>query len=1091
MTDLTGQILANRYRVDEFIGRGGMAEVYKVWDTNRMTCLAMKLLHEDLAVDRVFMRRFQREAQTLAKLQHPNIVRFYGLEQDGPYAFMLLDFIEGRNLKRTIFDAGGPLPLDQVHKVMRSICTALQFTHREGLTHCDIKPGNIMIDHRGDVLLADFGIARMTDAATATMVGMGTPAYMAPEQIRGQDPTPQTDIYSLGIVLFEMLTGGERPFTGENARTTGSTSEKVRWEQVHMQPPSPRKWNPNISFELEAVVLKCVAKLPGDRFSSVFELLNSLVSALGDAGLEVGEPKLSFDDSQKIPVSLQREKLPVVSDEKPGAYTKPMESSRRNLVPWFVTGGFGIIALLAWIITSINSPSSLEVAQTAVSLNQTQTALVVASVPSITHPVEPTSTHQISTPTAVPVTPTKESIALSTEVPASILNGRAVSIAVENAYLPFNFIDPDTGEPSGWDYEVWDEICRIIGCIPIYVETSWEGLIQAVADEQFDVAADGITITEERDEIVDFSIGYIALEQRLLVRKSEIRFDSINDILKNPNLKLGVQIGTTNYAVAERFLPENQIQGFDTFSMAVHALISGSIDVIIRDEIAGQGYVGEGSGVVKFIGENLSTDWLGFIFPQGSDLVEPVNIALSEMDANGFLGSVNTKYFGPGFTITYNDLFPPETGDDDMSKVGECEPALNGPLTGVDPRGQTVVWWHNHQNDDRVEFLDHYIVEFNATNNCGITVEHQYQGSYNNIRDKMNTAISTGNLPGLVVGYQNDQAFYALYGDLVDMNLYIDDPVWGLGDEKPDFYASFLEQSIHPVYGGSRLGFPPNRSMLVMYYNQSWLNELGFSGPPRTPDEMKTMACAAAKSNGDGTGGLIIDTGASALAGWIFAFGGDILSDDGTGYKYNSSGAVAAMEFLKDMYDDGCAYIFSEGYPNPEFAARKAIFTTGSSSGIPYYHNDVMNVANSKNQDPDVWSITALPHTTSDPVQNVYGADVMIPTTSPETQLAAWIFIKYYTSPVVQADWVRASSYFPTRVSTSNLLEEYMSENQVWAAAVELLPFGYYEPQLISYQGVRDAASQAFIAVIQGANIQQTLDNLTTKANDLQDELSK
>src|SRR3989337_1882181 len=118
MSDLSGQLIAGRYRVAEFIGRGGMAEVYKVWDTRRNTALAMKLLHADLALDRALLRRFQREAETLARLQHPNIVRFYGLEQDGEQSFMLMDFIEGKSLKQLIFNANGPLPFDQVLDIM-------------------------------------------------------------------------------------------------------------------------------------------------------------------------------------------------------------------------------------------------------------------------------------------------------------------------------------------------------------------------------------------------------------------------------------------------------------------------------------------------------------------------------------------------------------------------------------------------------------------------------------------------------------------------------------------------------------------------------------------------------------------------------------------------------------------------------------------------------------------------------------------------------------------------------------------------------------------------------------------------------------
>jgi multiple sugar transport system substrate-binding protein/sn-glycerol 3-phosphate transport system substrate-binding protein len=433
-----------------------------------------------------------------------------------------------------------------------------------------------------------------------------------------------------------------------------------------------------------------------------------------------------------------------------------------------------------------------------------------------------------------------------------------------------------------------------------------------------------------------------------------------------------------------------------------------------------------------------------------------------------------------------------EPAEEEPMDEGPCAPATDGPLAGVDPRGQTVVWWHQHDEDDRLAFMDKWVVDFNNTNECGITVEQQLQGGYNDIRDKMNAGIATGELPGLVVGYQNDQAFYALAGGLADMNLYIDDPTWGLGDDKGDYFSAFLEQGVHAAYDGARLGFPPNRSMLMMFYNITWLKELGFDGsPPETPDELREMACAAAEANGDGTGGLFVDAGASAIAGWTFAFGGNVLSDDGTGYVYNGQGTVDAMTFLKGMMDDGCAYILTEGYPNPAFAARQFSFTTGSSSGIPYYVGDVATVAEEEGREPDEFNVAPLPHTTADPVQNVYGGDVMIPSTTPETQLAAWIFIKYYTSPQIQSEWVRASNYFPTRAGTTEFLGDYMEENPVWATAVDLLPYGTYEPQLISYQSVRDAASQAANEIFQGADIQETLDNLTTEANELQAELTE
>ena len=243
------------------------------------------------------------------------------------------------------------------------------------------------------------------------------------------------------------------------------------------------------------------------------------------------------------------------------------------------------------------------------------------------------------------------------------LDGREVTIAIENAYLPFNYIDAETGEPGGWDYAAWDEICRRIGCTPVYVEAAWEGMIQAVADGQFDAAADGITITEDRAEIVDFSIGYVNIDQRLLVRVDEDRITEIEDIVNDESLVLGTQTGTTNYETATEFLPEDRLQAFEQFPFAVQALLAGDIDAVIIDETAGQGYLGENADELKLVGRSLSSDQLGFIFPKGSDLVEPVNEAIRAMIEDGFMAQINEEFFGPGFTITYDDIGPGAYGE--------------------------------------------------------------------------------------------------------------------------------------------------------------------------------------------------------------------------------------------------------------------------------------------------------------------------------------------------------------------------------------------------------------------------------------------
>ena len=422
---------------------------------------------------------------------------------------------------------------------------------------------------------------------------------------------------------------------------------------------------------------------------------------------------------------------------------------------------------------------------------------------------------------------------------------------------------------------------------------------------------------------------------------------------------------------------------------------------------------------------------------------------------------------------------------------GACAPATDGELAGVDPSGQTVVWWHNHSGS-REEKLKAIVDQFNADNECGITVDAQSQGGYGDIREKVNAGIAAGEVPAaLLVGYQNDQAFYQLNGALADFNVFVNDPTWGLTEEEiADFYPSFWEQGQHAAFDNQRLGFPPNRSEEMLYYNQTLLEELGYDGPPTTPEEFREIACAAAEAKGDGTGGYVLRDDASAVAAWTYAFGGDILSEDGTGYVVNGPATVEALTFLQTLYADGCAYFFTEGYPETQLAARNAVFTQGSSSGIPFYLEAINTAATEAGRDPDVWGVTAVPHTTPDPVQNIYGGDVMIPVTTPEQELAAWIFVKWFTSPEIQAQWVAASGYFPTRASTP--VDEYIASQPYggqWKQALDLLPYGTYEPQLISYEQVRTRLQEDFNAIMQGADVQETLDAANEFANQVQEEL--
>lgn len=281
-------------------------------------------------------------------------------------------------------------------------------------------------------------------------------------------------------------------------------------------------------------------------------------------------------------------------------------------------------------------------------------SMVLAACQPAAAPTAAPETEAPPAPTEAPPMETEEVAADCGEVPD--LGGRTITIAIENAYLPFNYVSLETGEAQGWDYDFINEACNRMNCEPEWVEFAWDTMIQSVAAGQFDMAADGITITEERAQQVDFSDGYVNIEQRLLVRIDEDRFTNIDEFAADPDLILGEQVGTTNYNTAAEIVGEDRIIAFDTFGQVVQALIAGDVDGVIIDEVAGLGYQGANAEDVELIGSSISSDELGFIFPQGSDLVEPFNAVIEQMKCDGFLQEINTEWFGPTFDVTYDDI---------------------------------------------------------------------------------------------------------------------------------------------------------------------------------------------------------------------------------------------------------------------------------------------------------------------------------------------------------------------------------------------------------------------------------------------------
>jgi serine/threonine protein kinase len=270
---LTESVLGGRYRVEARIGSGGMGEVYRGVDTVLDRTVALKILLPQFARDANFVDRFRREAQAAARINHPNIVGIYDSGSDDETPFIVMEFIEGRTLA-DFMSGGGRFTAVHAVEVTEKICDALAFAHAAGVIHRDIKPANVMVTRKGEVKVMDFGIARIVagpQTAPQTSAVLGTAAYISPEQAQGQPVDGRSDIYSLGSVLYEMLTG-KPPFTGDSPVA-------VAYKQVNEAPTLPSRSNADVSPLLDAVLMRALAKNPANRYQTAEEFRADLERA--------------------------------------------------------------------------------------------------------------------------------------------------------------------------------------------------------------------------------------------------------------------------------------------------------------------------------------------------------------------------------------------------------------------------------------------------------------------------------------------------------------------------------------------------------------------------------------------------------------------------------------------------------------------------------------------------------------------------------------------------------------------------------------------------------------------------------------------
>jgi eukaryotic-like serine/threonine-protein kinase len=320
-----------RFRIDELVGSGGFAWVYRGWDPELEIPVAVKVLKPQFAGDETFEARFRREASTAAKLRHPNIVRILAVGREEDAVYFVMDYLPGGLVER--LQMIGTLPEPMLIRLGMDVAAALAFAHREGVIHRDVKTDNILFDDHGNAIVADFGIARAVSGyvqQTGTNMVVGTPQYFSPEQARGQPLDGRADIYSLGVTLFKAGTG-VLPFTGEDWY-------EIARQHIEEQPPRPRALNPGMSRPMERVILKCLAKEAGERFPTGEALHAELLHLLARTA----------EGSEERTVMMATPERLTTPPERPGRRTALVAHFRRLPRPWAVAAALLLaVALIA------------------------------------------------------------------------------------------------------------------------------------------------------------------------------------------------------------------------------------------------------------------------------------------------------------------------------------------------------------------------------------------------------------------------------------------------------------------------------------------------------------------------------------------------------------------------------------------------------------------------------------------------------------------------------------------------------------------------------------------------------------------------
>ncbi len=458
-----GRLISGRYQIEELLGQGGMSAVYKATDPNLKRAVAIKLIHAHLAGDKQFIQRFDEEAAAVASLRHPNIVQVHDYNSDDGTYYMVLEFVPGETLQdrlQRLGTQGRNLAIDEAIHFALNICDALGYAHQRGIIHRDIKPANIMLDVYGQAILMDFGIVKIlgNNSHTATGAVLGTARYIAPELIRSEPPDQRSDIYSLGISIYEMLSG-KPPFQSDS-------SMSLMMMHLNDPVPDPRNLRTDIPAELVKILLKCLEKDRANRYQSTAELAVDLNHVLSTISTGTVIAPIQAAPASRTVLPLHQPALnqaTSIEQPHPAPYTPTPNHTATIMKPppakkqttWIWLFGLGGVFLFFMVIVFIGGVFifSRRFAAVPVAAQASATNTAASIIPNTQAP---------NSPPVVPSSTSIATIAAATQIPASETPAPTPTVTLPPYYVRINSINL-VGNNYSVDYETFGYLEKLPG----------------------------------------------------------------------------------------------------------------------------------------------------------------------------------------------------------------------------------------------------------------------------------------------------------------------------------------------------------------------------------------------------------------------------------------------------------------------------------------------------------------------------------------------------------------------------------------------------------------------------------------------------